>query len=159
MAGDRGASDKDIILPLSNPKVWKNNGYLMGYYGTMHGELLQNYFTPPKLVGDASEFMRTKFRLSLKEFYSEWNIVLGEDESFGMLIGVDGKIFEHNYIDMSMTEYTNVDSVAIGSGGAYAMGSLFSTRKSKNPVRRLQVALKSATFFSPTCLEPIDILS
>lgn len=160
MAADRGASDMNMILPLEVPKVWKNDQYLFGYYGTMHGEIVQSNFEPPKVVGsDIDKFMKTKFKKALKDFYTEWGISPAEGEDFGMLIAVGGKIYEHNLFDMSMTCYTNARYLAAGSGAQYAMGSLYSTESHKVPTRRLMIALKCATKFSPTCLEPIDIIS
>ena len=37
MAGDRGASDDNTILPLTSPKVWKLGPYLLGYAGALDG--------------------------------------------------------------------------------------------------------------------------
>lgn len=158
LAGERGASEGDFILPLEKPKVWKDGEYLLGYYGTMYGELVQNYFEPPKYNGsNPDKHMKTTFRKALKEFYSEWDV---EDDSkeFGMIIGFRGKIYESNIIDMSMTSFT-IPFISSGSGGSYAMGSLYSTQSYKDPKRRLKIALECAIEYSTSCLGPIDIIS
>lgn len=157
IAGERGASEGDFIMPIEKPKIWKSGEYLLGYYGTMYGEIVQNYFEPPKLNGSVDKFMKTTFRKSLKNLYDEWSIEDDEKE-FGMLICVKNKIYEHNIADMSMTTF-NSPFLASGSGGSYAMGSLYSTQNYKDPKRRLKMALESAIEYSTSCLGPIDILS
>lgn len=158
LAGERGASEDDFILSLEKPKVWKDGEYLLGYYGTMYGELVQNYFEAPKYNGsNPDRHMKTTFRKELKDFYSEWDV---EDDSkeFGMIIGFRGKLYEANIVDLSMTTF-NCSFMASGSGGSYAMGSLYSTQNYKDPKRRLKNAIECAIEFSTTCLGPIDIIS
>lgn len=155
IAGDRGATDGDTTLTLLHPKVWGSGEYLFGYHGTMFGEIVQENFSPPKVTGSTYVFMRTVFKKALKDFYSEWNI---DDDEFGMVICVRGKIFEHNKSDMSMTSF-DLPYLACGSGGSYAMGSLHSTQHYKNAEKRLSMALDAAIEFSNTCQGPVDILS
>lgn len=157
IAGERGASEGDFILPIEKPKVWKDGEYLLGYYGTMYGEIVQNYFEPPKISGSIDRFMKTTFRKALKNLYDEWNVEDDEKE-FGMIICVKNKIYEHNIADMSMTTF-NSPFLASGSGGSYAIGSLYSTQNYKDPKRRLKIAIESAIEYSTTCLGPIDIIS
>lgn len=158
IAGDRGASEGDVILPLEHPKVWRSGDYLLGYYGTMHGEIVQNYFTPPKLSGNPDKFMKTQFRKALKDFYTEWSISQSDNEEFGMLICVAGRIYEHNLADLSMTSYKDLDFMASGSGGSYAMGSLYSTKNYRDPKKRLKIAVECATVYSTSCLAPVDVI-
>lgn len=157
IAGDRGASDGDLIMSIENPKVWRHGEYLLGYYGTMHGEILQNFFEPPKVSGPVDKFMKTTFRKALKSLYEEWNL-RDEEKDFGLIICVRGKIYEHNGSDLSMTTYDS-PFLASGSGGSYAMGSLYSTQNYKDPKKRLRIALESAVEYSASCRGPIDILS
>lgn len=157
LAGERAATEGDFTMPLEKPKVWRRGEYLLGYYGTLYGEIVQNYFDPPKLQGNVDTFMKTTFRKALKEFYAEWDIDDDEKE-FGMLICVKNRIYEHNIADMSMTTFST-DFLATGSGGPYAMGSLHATSKQKDPVRRLKLALGAAIEYSNTCRGPIDILT
>jgi len=157
IAGDRAASEDDIILSLDSPKVWSSGEYLFGYYGRLNGEIVKHNFIPPRVVGNVDRFMQTTFRKALKEFYSEWDIPMSDSNEFGMLICVGGKIFEHNISDMSITSY-DTDFLAVGSGSSYAIGSLFSTQNYKDPKRRLKIALECATKYSTTCQEPIDVV-
>jgi len=57
--------------------------------------------------------------------------------------------------DWSVAEY---DMVANGSGYAYAMGSLFSTRDWDSPRNRVREAVKASIRYSPTCQGPVDTL-
>ena len=44
IAGDRAASEDDIILSLDSPKVWSSGEYLFGYYGRLNGEIVKHNF-------------------------------------------------------------------------------------------------------------------
>jgi hypothetical protein len=50
-----------------------------------------------------------------------------------------------------------VSMSAIGSGGAFAFGSLFST-PGMSPIERVDLAVHSAIEFSPGCRGPVDII-
>lgn len=158
MAGDRGASDDDNILALSAPKVWKIGEYLLGYAGTMDGERIRHNFKPPAPEKNLDKFMYSKFIKYLRTFYENWWVDTSKDSDFGMIICVRGRIFEHNAIDMSLTEYQQ-PFLAMGSGAQYAYGSLYSTHKSKNARNRVRTAVAAAIQYSPTCMGPIDSIS
>ena len=49
MAGDRGISDDNTINVGSSPKIWKKEGYLFGYAGSMDGDRIKHLFVPPDL--------------------------------------------------------------------------------------------------------------
>ena len=102
--------------------------------------------------------MYTKFIKSLRKFYEEWWVDTTKDADFGMIICIRGRIFEHNAIDMSLTEYQQ-PFLCMGSGSAYAYGSLYSTQKQKNPRNRVRQAVASAIEYSPSCKGPIDTVS
>jgi ATP-dependent protease HslVU (ClpYQ) peptidase subunit len=130
MAGDRGASTEDSILELKAPKVFKIGPYLFGYAGTMDGERIRHNFKPPtpKQNVNLDKFMYTDFLVALRNFYENWWVDISKDSDFGMIICIKGRIFEHNAVDMSLTEYQQ-PFLCMGSGSAYAYGSLYSTQK------------------------------
>ena len=67
MAGDRGASDDNTILPLTSPKVWKLGPYLLGYAGALDGERIRYNFNPyVQDIKDLDKFMQTKFIKQLR---------------------------------------------------------------------------------------------
>jgi len=75
-----------------------------------------------------------------------------------MIICIRGRIFEHNAVDMSLTEYQQ-PFLCMGSGSQYAYGSLYSTQKSKNARNRVRQAVAAAIEYSPSCKGPIDTVS
>ena len=158
MAGDRGASDEDTILPLTAPKVFKIGQYLIGYAGSMDGERIRYNFKPPVPKNkDLDKFMYTEFLVALRNFYDTWWVDVSKDSDFGMIICIDGKIYEHSATDMSLTTYES-DYLTMGSGGSIALGALYATSNQKNGKRRVQLAVEAAVKFSTSCLGPIDIV-
>ena len=64
-------------------------------------------------------------------------------------------MFEFNTGDWGVAEITEC---SIGSGGNFALGSLYTSIDS-DPMDRIELALEAAIAYSPTCQGPIDILS
>jgi hypothetical protein len=79
-----------------------------------------------------------------------------EEDSSEMLVGIGGKVFEFCN-DWHFGEDIN-DFNAVGSGTSFALGSLYSTRRLRNPNARIQLALESAERFSPSVKGPFTIL-
>jgi ATP-dependent protease HslVU (ClpYQ) peptidase subunit len=159
MAGDRGASDDDVIMSLSTSKIWRVGEYLIGYAGTMDGERIRHNFNPPPPdAKDLDKFMQTRFIKSLRAFYNEWWVDTSKDSDFGMIICVKDRVYEHSATDMSLSTFTS-DYLAMGSGASYALGYLHATEKVKDGRKRVMGAVGSAIKFSPTCIGPIDVLS
>ena len=160
MAGDRGASTEDSIMVLTAPKVFKIGPYLFGYAGTMDGERIRHNFKPPvpKSGVNLDKFMYTDFLISLRNFYEAWWVDISKDSDFGMIICIKGRIFEHNAVDMSLTEYAS-DYLAMGSGSDFALGSLYTTSNQKSGKRRVQLAVEAAVKYSTSCIGAIDIVS
>lgn len=156
LAGERGASEGNYIVSIDKPKIWKNGKYIFGYAGTFDAQLIQYNFNPPEPEGNIDKFMHSKFLKSLKTFYSEWEIS-GKDSDIALLIGVKGRLYEHNAENLTLISY-NRDYIAIGSGSEYAIGSLHATRNHKDPKRRLAIALDASCEFSPSCIGPVDFL-
>lgn len=160
IAGDRGVSDESTINICSSPKVWKKEGYLFGYAGSMDGDRVKHLFVPPTFEGrgNVDAFMYSKFLKSLRKFYEEWWVDTSSSSDFSMIICTRGKIYEHNSADMSLTQYEQ-DYLSIGSGADLALGSLYSTQKQKDARKRAVLAVNAAITHSVSCKGPIDILS
>jgi ATP-dependent protease HslVU (ClpYQ) peptidase subunit len=148
LAGERGASEGNYIVPIDKPKIWKSGPYIFGFAGTFDGQLIQYNFVPPTPEGNADKFMHGKFLKSIG----------GKESELSLLIGLKGKLYEHDAADLTLVSYER-DFIAIGSGADYAMGSLYSTQSHKDPKRRLTLALNAAVTYSTSCIGPIDILS
>lgn len=160
MAGDRGASEDNLILPLASPKVWKAGPYLFGYYGNLDGEKIMYNFQPPApRKRDLDKFMLNEFSRALKACYDETFVFAPDNKEaeFGMIIAVNGKLYEHDAATMSMTRF-ETEYLAVGSGAEYAYGSLFSTDVWKDGKRRVRMAVESAIKYSTSCLGPVDIV-
>jgi ATP-dependent protease HslVU (ClpYQ) peptidase subunit len=158
IAGERGATDGSTILAISEPKVWKHEEYLFGYYGSFAAEKIKYNFLPsPVEDNDLATFMNSTFLEELYDVYESCHINRHEDLEF--LVVVQGQIFVHNSEDFSMTQY-DTPFLAKGSGGEFAMGSLWTTVQARiEPDKSLELALQVAITYSPSCLGPIDILS
>jgi ATP-dependent protease HslVU (ClpYQ) peptidase subunit len=157
LAGERGASEGSYIVAIDRPKIWKNGPYIFGYAGTFEGQHIQHNFVPPAPDGNVDKFMHGKFLKALKEFYSEWDIVTGKESELSLLIGVKGKLYEHEAEGLTLISYSR-EFAAIGSGADYAMGSLHATQNQKDPKRRLSLAIGAACEYSTSCIGPVDFL-
>lgn len=161
IAGDRGASDSNVIFPLAHPKVWQSGSYLFGYYGSMDGEKVMYNFHPPALkTKNIDKFMLTEFTQALKAFYDEHFVFATQDKDldFGMIVVADKYIYEHDAGTMSMTRF-QTDHLSVGSGSEYALGSLHTTEPWSDGKRRVRVAIEAAVRYSPSCMGPIDVVS
>lgn len=160
MASDRAISDDNLINISSSPKIWKKEGYLFGYAGSMDGDRIKHLFVPPEFEGRGSvdKFMYSKFLKSLRIFYEGWWVDISATSDFGMIICIRGKIYEHNASDMSLTQYEQ-DYLAMGAGADLALGSLYTTQKQKDARKRVALAVNAAIVHSTSCKGPIDILS
>lgn len=159
MAGERAVSNTDIVHHLSTPKVWKWGEYMFGFAGHMSGLTVYHSFMPPQpknLKGkNLDEFMHTTFLEYATEFYNEHGI---KTDDLDMLIAVGDRIYEHSTDNLSLYTYATPYN-SIGSGSAYAMGSLFSTADSSlSGEERIKLALKAAVKYSPSCEGKIDVI-
>jgi 20S proteasome alpha/beta subunit len=161
IAGDRGASNEDMILNLSKPKVYQNGAYVFGYAGSMEAQKMRYTFNPPKPHedDDIDTFMHTTFLKYLRDYYDEWGIDTSKDGEVVMLIAIKDKLYEHNASDMSLNEFSS-RYVSIGTGAPYAMGYLYGASAGGLPPEKMvENAVKAAIKFSPSCSGMIDILS
>ena len=161
IAGDRGASDDNVIFPLAHAKVWQTGPYLFGYYGSMDGEkVMYNFHTPAPKKGNLDKFMLTEFTQALKAFYDEHFVFATQDKEadFGMIIVIGTHIYEHDAGTMSMTRF-QTDYLSVGSGSEYALGSLYATSAWADGKKRVRTAIEAAVKYSPSCMGPVDVVS
>lgn len=158
MAGDRGMSDKYFIGSILTPKVKKVGHVLIGYSASQGAGQMAHYLDfPPVNDIDIQKYVRTSVVKVLMDAYQEYGLDYTENDKAAVdfLIGVKGCLFELNTNEWSVSQY---DQVATGSGFAYAMGSLHSTRDWDNPRDRVKEAVKAAIRYSPSCQGPVDII-
>ena len=87
--------------------------------------------------------------------------VTKEGDDAALLIGIKTSkktyLFEMDTSDYAVWEF---DYTAIGSGGQFALGSLFTTQKEKGSEKeKLTLAVDSSIKHSTTCASPKDFLS
>lgn len=165
MAGDRGYSDGDIIVPSKSPKIFNKGNYLLGFAGnTGVGQNACYTFDAPthRSTTDIYKYLYNFFIPALRDHLKDYLSDKDEHQA-SFILGYKGKVFEIDTADFQCVEY---DELAIGSGSTYAYGSLYSTYKTPynpdviyTPEERVALAVESAIKYSPTCYGPIDILS
>lgn len=159
IGGDRGASDSDSIISLAQPKVKSQGEWLYGYAGSLgNGQLLDNISFPVLKKGDDPYKVIRFDIMPLIKSLIESHGSDKDDNATDYLIGVKGRLFELSTEDWGLVE---INEVAIGSGGSFALGSLYTTSSFEValPMYRIEQALNAAIHYSPTCQGPIDILS
>jgi len=155
IGGERGASDDNAIISSTRPKVGVRNGWIYGFAGTFGiGQLIECIDLPPL---DRDEDVYTYIRLDIVEklkgaieSYSKDN----EENTTEWLIGCQGRLFEMSSADWGVCE---VSYTSIGSGFPYALGSLYTSIRTKDVEKRLRMAISAAIEYSPSCRGPIDI--
>lgn len=155
IGGDRGVSDDVSILSLSRPKVHINNDWVFGYSGCLGVGQLMELIDMPDAGEDLYRTLRTDVVSHMRsaiEVYSNVDPELNTE----FIIGTQGRLFEMNTSDWSVAEVTET---ALGSGGPFALGSLFTTKDfPATPEYRIEMALNAAIICSPSCQGGIDII-
>ncbi|MFW9871522.1 MAG: hypothetical protein ACFFG0_00260 [Candidatus Thorarchaeota archaeon] len=144
----------DIRLIVTN-KLFRNEKYLIGGTGSVRGcQLLQEeYFEPPEEVFLFGEAIRLHFKELGCLTLSPDDKTEAQPNNF--LIGCEGKLYEI-LIDFQINEI--VEYTSIGAGSQYALGSLYTTRKTNlTPEQKIKLALQSAAFFDTSTGPPFII--
>lgn len=168
VAYDSQVSEDDgrkYTLPRGMDKVSQNKGYVFGVAGDFRAvNIVSHVFDPPspplKRGHDLDVFMSAKFVPSLRGCFEK--SYYGKEGEHGslLIVVVNGVVYEigGNYDCLR----DDVGLYAIGSGSAYAMGSLFESesekRTLKNAKDRALSAVQVATLLDSGTGEPIRIL-
>lgn len=157
IGGDRGASDGSSIVSLSTPKVCIRDEWIFGYAGSMGIGQIMQIINIPILSEDDDPFMVLRMDVvdAFKSMMDIQGLSITEDNDTDILIGIRGRLFEFSPADWSVAE---VKETAIGSGGNFALGSLYTSNTNEDPIYRIGMALGAAITYSPTCQGSIDIL-
>jgi len=165
MGGDTGGVDTDsgLLFTYKDPKVFIRKGYLIGYAGSYSfGKMLQHTLDLPDIPHGVNspesveKFVNGVVMPSLRKQAKALD--LSNDESdFDCLFGIKGHIFEV-FNDWFALEPTN-SFASVGSGSHIAFGSLYTTETWKDPVQRINVALRAAAEYSTSVSGPFTILS
>ena len=154
IGGDRGASDGTSIVSMSQSKVGINEHIVYGYCGTIGiGQMIEFISLPPCKDEDPYAYIRLILVEELKNAIESFSRE-GTEHDTTWLIGCQGHLYELSSQDWSVME---IQSTAVGSGGNFALGSIY-TSIDKEPIDRLGLALGAAITYSPNCQGPIDII-
>ena len=157
MGGDRGASDGSAIVSLATPKVYIRDEWIFGYAGSMGIGQIMQIINIPILQEDDDPFIVLRMDVvdAFKSMMDIQGLSITEDNDTDILIGCRGRLFELSPSDWSVAE---VKETAIGSGGNFALGSLYTSNTNEDPIYRIGMAIGSAIAYSPTCQGPMDII-
>ncbi len=163
MGGDSAGVSGFDIRTCSNPKVFINGEFIMGYTSSFRmGQLLQYSFSPPKYIselhGDIHKYMCTEFVNSLRQCLSNGGYARndsGEESGGFFLVGFKGRLFEIQS-DFQVFECSEPYN-SVGCGESFALGSLWQNNAvyGENKVKE---ALKCAEYFSAGVRSPFTIL-
>lgn len=141
----RGSSDGGDIRPIKAQKIFRVGKYLLGAVGSARGcqILHSHYFNPPDHILDFPDYLREHCR-------EKGCLATVDDQTeawvSNLIIGVEGKLYEI-LVDFHVSQIN--EFTAVGSGSAYALGSLKTTKELKitDPLRRIGLALRCAMEF------------
>lgn len=166
MGGDSaGVNVNQLSITIrKDPKVFKNNEFLIGFTSSFRmGHLLRYSFKPPKHPENMSinRYMNTIFIDEVRDCLKKGGYVEIENnsESGGtFLVGYRGKLFRIGGDFQVGIPAANFDSV--GCGTDLCLGSLITTEKlDMDPKKRIKMALTAAETFNIGVRRPFNILS
>ena len=159
MGGDSCGSNHSSWQTVGNPKVFAVQDFLIGCTSSFRMiDLLTHNLSVRRSHPDDSDdkFMRTTFiegdRSCLKEGgYGK------DDEGGNFLVGYYNKLYEvqNDFSILNCPEWGS----SVGSGQGPARGSLWTTRKEKDPKKRVMTALEAAEAVVPSVRGPMLVLN
>ena len=162
MGGDSsGVSGWDLTIR-KDAKVFKNGEFVIGCTSSFRMiQLLQFSFKPPEIKTDLFEYMCTDFVNAIRTCFKDGGYLQKEtkgDELGGtFLVAYKDRLFK------ICSDFQVGESIsgmeAIGCGDAYALGSLYSTKKMVNTNDRIIKSLECASFFSIGVHKPFIVVS
>ena len=161
MGGDSAAVDEgnNLIGTRKEPKVFVRDDYIIGYAGSFRfGKIVEHCPLPPvPEVDNLDHFLNISFVEAIRDAAESARLDQASDiDSSQLLVGVRGRLFEFCE-DWHLGEDRN-NFNAIGSGSLIALGSLYSTGRSKSPIARIKLALEASEALSPFVRRPFTIL-
>ncbi|MHA1817327.1 MAG: hypothetical protein ACTSX1_15100 [Candidatus Heimdallarchaeaceae archaeon] len=148
-------TDEGEKRPIKATKLFKNGKYLMGFSGSVRaGQVIfARDFKPPEDIYKLPDEMR-------EHMSNRGTLMIGESQvqmfNGNFLIGFESKLYEI-LMDFQLNE-TLGNYTAIGSGAAYALGSLYSTKGMMiSPRARVEMALEAACEYDMSCGKPLIV--
>jgi len=162
-ADSAGVSDWDISIR-KDPKVFFVGDFLIGCTSSFRMIQILRYSLKIPDIGSKElfEFMCVDFINAIRTCFKEGgylqNTTEGDEKGGTFLVGYKNRLFRID-ADFQVAEHLNgIDSIGVGRG--YALGSLYSSTKTKlSPTNCVKQALEAACEFSMGVTKPITILS
>lgn len=164
MGGD-SAGVAGLSLSLrSDPKVFRNGEFLLGYTSSFRmGQLLEYHFSPsvPHEGEVGMAYMVRTFVPAIRELFKSHGYLQtdkGREEAGQFLVGWRGELYSID-IDFQVGRQ-QMPFFACGCGAELVLGSLYSTAEYEiDPAERIDLALRAAEAFSVGVRGPFTILA
>ena len=158
--GEDSCSTSGNVFTADAVKVFAVGDFMFSSCGTARGnDIIKHCFTPPKKTEEQTteNYIHSTVVASLRSLFKEQGFAKTENEKENhdnvFIFSYRGRLF-HSHGDYCMSEH--MEYTASGSGREPALGSLFSTKKSKlTPKERVEEAIRAAANFNPYVREPI----
>ena len=163
IGGDSRFASNSTIHYGRKPKVWRQGPFILGSTGSIReGQILHHATTlpsPPLAPTELGGWLCTMFVDSIRAARKASGF---DEKSDGTevgpraMVGILGRLFVV-FEDYCVLEY--LDSMAIGSGMDFALGSLATTASMRmSATRRVEVALEVACTHNVHCAPPFTVL-
>lgn len=157
MVGDSGAASGWNVDIVTQPKVFRNGEYIIGYTTSFRmGQMLQFANLPQwDKAKHLDEFMVTVFIPALRELLKAGGFVKIEnavEEGGIFLVGIAGRLFR---CSSDFTVLENADKFdAVGCGSEFALGAYLALRDIADVKERLFRAIEISAHFSGSVRPP-----
>lgn len=159
MGGDSAAVNNIAIYQTEVRKVFRANGFLIGWTGSFRmGQILQYQLQVPVQTTDQTdmEYMVTIFIEAVRKCFVDFGYDKGGEDSGGtFLVGYHGQLYTI-YSDYQVQQYAGAMN-AVGSGQEYALGAM-TALSDMSPKRRIKAALKIAGKWSDSVCGPYYVM-
>jgi ATP-dependent protease HslVU (ClpYQ) peptidase subunit len=163
LGGDSaGVSEGMDVTVRNDKKVFRNGSFIMGFTSSFRmGQVLAYKMIPPDMKAgqDLMEYMVCDFVDAARDCMKAagyTKISDNQEEGGTFLVGFGARLF---MIDCDFQVGESIDGIeAIGCGGPFALGSLYST-KGKDPKKRVVEALRAAENFSGGVRAPFTVMT
>lgn len=160
-ADSAGVWDNHDLVVRSDPKVFRNGPYLIGYTSSFRmGQILRFHLKPPeRKTRDALEYIVVDVISEIRKLFLKHGYTHKEnnEETGGeFLLAYDRRLFQIGP-DFQVGELRN-QFAACGCGESFALGAMYANAD-KKPRARVLEALRAAQEFSGGVREPFVIKS
>lgn len=164
MGGDSAGVAGNRIDIRKDPKVFLNGEFLIGFTSSFRqGDILKYLFKPPEhpLDMDNNTFMVSIFIESIRKTFNQRGFGTsnsGQEQGGCFLVGYRKHLYsiESDYQVGELTLPFN----AVGCGAIEALAAMYAIQNNDyTPKERVEIALKTATYFNTGVTGPFNILS